>query len=67
MTEWISVTERLPESNHHVLVSADEGVFRAYRDDYKTWFHYPQGQYSIDNYAFGVTHWMPLPKLPGEK
>lgn len=68
MSEWISVKDRLPESEGAYIVYTDRGsVFvehfyptKRFRDDYireAAWSH--QGKTR-------VTHWMPLPKPPKE-
>ena len=61
MSEWISVKERLPESNERVLVvcrtkKGVQTVNLAYCDDNGHW----HGQGSMA----GVTHWQPLPEVP---
>lgn len=74
MNEWISVKDRLPDDGlEFYLVLADLpwlvgkyidiAVYNAYnmygRDDFNPWYHREEGI----NYE-GITHWMPLPKLP---
>lgn len=63
--KWIPVTERLPECDQVVLCyKADRGV--------RTGKHlaatYADGVSAFKDccrdYAFGATHWMPLPKPP---
>ena len=70
--QWIKITDdpnSLPNPDKHVLVSGDEGVFRAYRDTddkYPSWQCYPIGSYAGDGCVFGIKYWMPLPKPPKE-
>lgn len=60
---WIAVTERLPKTGERVLVCIG-AVFEAFIDDDGKWQRY----YSAPlNEVLGEpTHWMPLPKPPGE-
>lgn len=55
MAEWISVEERLPGDGAGVLVFLDTGAMSI------SW----QWRGKWDEK--GVTHWMPLPKPPGEE
>lgn len=64
---WIPVTERLPEKCTIVL---------CYKDGQRRLGHYLGANYSEgvaafrhpkDQWAFGVTHWMPLPEPPTEE
>ena len=65
--EWISVDERLPETNEEVLVYSSVGkIYTACYirvDGIEFWFE------NIDGFR-EITHWMPLPEAPkmkGEK
>jgi len=65
MSEWIPVSERLPERNERVLVVDESGVnVGAYSPMLDDWWSL-QG----DRMAPGpqVTHWMPLPEPPEVK
>lgn len=74
MTNWIAITERLPEQNDRVLLfDADsEGGgrivqgYRSTRDGLKKtkWMAENYGYDGDDGPAPGVTHWMPLPPPP---
>lgn len=60
MSNWIPVSERLPEERKSVLVYAPEynNIYCAYLDG-DTWFIFGgYGSYAVAN----VTAWMPLPK-----
>ena len=64
-TKWIPVTERLPEYDQIVLCyKADRGVRvgkhlnATYADGVSAFMD------CVWNYAFGATHWMPLPPAP---
>jgi uncharacterized protein DUF551 len=58
MTEWISVKDRLPDTDHYVLCYQDKAAcsikvgFRSTVS--RVWFP------NLDK----VTHWMPLPEFP---
>ena len=69
MSEWISVKDRLPETNKEVLVYRGGyigGLMNVYtyvgndtwEDDYGFWSR------TDDD---GITYWMPLPEPPIEK
>lgn len=75
--EWISVNDRLPESNGQYFVccndegcSSGEGIWyekdvvvcAEYYDGTWTWY---EGTQEYDLYGI-VTHWMPLPEPPKE-
>ena len=65
--EWIPVTERLPEHDKAVLCyKSDRGIrFGKIMD--ATYADGVQAFMDCDRrYAFGATHWMPLPQLPKE-
>lgn len=68
MSEWISVKERLPESQADVLVVAFwherwQTMMGWHSDMGKKWrVITPHGEREPG----GVTHWMPLPAPPGE-
>ncbi len=60
MSNWISVTDALPEDEKTVLIfhpeTPDEPVWLGYRED-GVW-------YSFDAWEVPVSHWMPLPTPP---
>lgn len=66
MSEWIKITDLLPETYEHVLLYGHEGVFRGFRNDFEDfhWEHYPKGDFATGAAVFGITHWMPLPVPP---
>lgn len=59
MTEWISIKNRLPENETHVLVYDKD------RDDvYVGYFYdntFDDGRGTVTSW---ITHWMPLPPFP---
>jgi len=59
---WVSVNERLPEHNGHVLVIAngcqDIGIYQPTRDEWSVLIR--------ERYSGYVTHWQPLPDPPDE-
>jgi|HubBroStandDraft_2_1064218.scaffolds.fasta_scaffold230889_3 hypothetical protein len=61
---WISVTDRLPKDDEHVLVYDDgEGRCVGYHTP-KGWWSYPCHD-AYDTSLLDVMYWMPLPKPPG--
>lgn len=58
MSEWIPVTERLPEPWVSVLVAVYEYVLMGRVDAGGVW------RGCRDETQEGVTHWMPLPPAP---
>ncbi|MFN6189739.1 MAG: DUF551 domain-containing protein [Planctomycetia bacterium] len=64
MSEWISVSERLPESGDMVMVWN-------YGEHVLAWLNFTNNGTayfsSKDDSNFEVTHWMPLPRPPERK
>ena len=66
-SEWISVEERLPETNMHVLLYV---FFHNQWQIVKGWLSYCDKKFHIVNSDYPsltdipVTHWMPLPEAP---
>ena len=59
ISEWIPVSERLPEEEQRVLVwSQSNGLHIAYLDLWQQW------RDADDNHGKKITHWMPLPEPP---
>lgn len=62
--QWIPVTERLPEK-HTIVLCYKDGQRRL---GYYIGAEYGKGvaafRHPKDQFSFGVTHWMPLPKPP---
>lgn len=78
-SQWISVQERLPEENCHVLVACEGGNVATtfYAIDHSFFDHAHgyklsrkvHGKYSkhfelARQYGYKITHWMPLPPVP---
>ena len=61
---WISVGERLPEDDQHVVAwdSQNKIAVVAYRFGESSWCMNAGDEYGFDAHA--VTHWMPLPGPP---
>ena len=67
MSEWISVKDRLPETEREILIYTDcEYIYMARMyEDGEAW--------PVSNgcgccgYKESFTHWMPLPEAPKEK
>ncbi len=77
MSEWISVKERLPEHEQHVLIYHPEYKEIYYSEyieprDYAPFVDYPLFFIGYDPacnrsgafYREKITHWMPLPEPP---
>ena len=61
-SEWIKVSDRLPETPQHVIIYADDCVIPdVFYGDGKFYF-----QDYISYEIYDPTHWMPLPKPPTE-
>lgn len=65
-SNWISVSERLPEDGQVVLIFVADGFFGAY-----TTVSYYRGNGRIKSWNNiylneTVTHWQPLPKIPNQ-
>lgn len=75
MSEWISVKDRLPNSeNKHIvclvnntpiLVAVHDATFSLVKGTVS--FYFPTRKWIKDPYFSDVTHWMPLPKAPEVK
>ena len=69
-SEWISVEDRLPEPNTHVLIYV---FFHNQWQIVKGWHSYCDKKFHIANSDYPsltdvpVTHWMPLPEAPKMK
>jgi len=71
MSEWISVEERLPKDRQLCIVvevyHTDTNVLIG---EYHEGFWGTSGEYFFHIYNEidyqGITHWMPVPSLPGE-
>lgn len=60
INEWISVKDRLPEEERHVLVWVKDGYSLI------DWTF--NGQWQVNPYMRNdITHWMPLPEPPKEE
>ena len=67
--EWISVKDRLPDHNQEIRFKGMfpfecEGFFEKTEKGF-TFFHKSTDIKKIYS-IYGITHWMPLPKLPNE-
>lgn len=64
---WISVKDRLPESGKRVIATDGTYAGEAYMDLEGCWYRNfginPQTWQQV--YKHPVTHWMPMPALPG--
>lgn len=65
MSEWISVEEKLPETNVLVLCVWLDDMGRKQRSGFATYQQH--GVWYVSNEGMPeVTHWMPLPEAPKE-
>lgn len=61
--KWISVKERLPEDDRHVVVRVRDGEYQVAWEENGHWFmENPCCTY--ESQLKDVTHWMPLPEAP---
>ncbi|CAB4141289.1 Domain of unknown function DUF551 [uncultured Caudovirales phage] len=60
-TGWISVKERLPDNTEPVVGMDHKGLYYIICRSHMTSFGWTHA-YSFE-YANGITHWMPLPKV----
>lgn len=60
--EWISVKDRLPESEVMVLTYLEDDDY--YMIDYIIMFDVPLWACILERDNYKVTHWMPLPQPP---
>ncbi len=63
--EWISVKDRLPESEVMVLTYLEDDD--DYRIDYIIIFDVPLWACILERDNYKVTHWMPLPEAPKDE
>ena len=63
--QWVSIKNRLPEKNHGVLITDGETIVTACLDKWGHWAEHGFSGYEWDFILGEVTHWMPLPDLPG--
>lgn len=61
MNEWISVEDRLPENDDHVLAATQNK--RGEYNIVKAYYHHGLGCWAAGMNS-NVTHWMPLPDPP---
>ena len=71
-TEWIPVTERVPEDGVFVLICNDDGhmmIAKHETETYEWYFKYTNYDFDIwDNEEQGpVQYWMPLPEPPEDR
>jgi len=59
MTEWIKLSDRLPEKGKEILVFS-RGIYMATTWNGETFYE------RNENRVGDITHWMPLPKPPKE-
>lgn len=62
--EWVSVSERLPESRTRVLAFSNDWVGEAFFENFNNIPHWYTSEKCCGLY--NVTHWMPLPQKPKE-
>lgn len=62
---WIKCEERLPRHNQFVLAIGTSGQIEVLRFDLGL-NNYVFMNQSLTHQVVGITHWMPLPKVPNE-
>lgn len=65
MTEWIALSEQLPEEDERCLTYNEDGWIDLLRYCWNSSIGYHFVSDRSDDYGSGtITHWMPLPKVP---
>lgn len=75
-SSWVSVKDRLPEDGQVVLTSCEQGkmfLLRKVSEEFlggtllwKYCCGYDKDLAEGESYCYEISHWMPLPELPGE-
>lgn len=68
---WIKTSEKLPIINDKVLFfcirdKCYKNIYMGYRTHEGWNIYLPYHSFELKNHANNVTHWMELPKFPGE-
>lgn len=63
-SQWVAVSERLPEERLSVIAFTPQGERIAYYDPSGDAKRRSEWWDSHEDYALYVTHWMPIPPLP---
>ena len=64
--EWIPVTDRLPEDGGYYLVVHRNKYNGSISIAFEMYIKCKIGEWWENDYAYDVTHWMPLPEMPKE-
>ena len=64
--EWVPVTERLPEDSGYYLVVHRNKYNGSISIAFEMYIKCKIGEWWENDYAYDVTHWMPLPEMPKE-
>ena len=62
--EWVPVTEKLPEDGGYYLVVHRNKYNGSISIAFEMYIKCKIGEWWENDYAYDVTHWMPLPELP---
>lgn len=62
--EWVPVTERLPEDSGYYLVVHQNKYNGSISIAFEMYIKCKIGEWWENDYAYDVTHWMPLPEPP---
>ena len=62
--EWVPVTEKLPEDSGYYLVVHRNKYNGSISIAFEMYIKCKIGEWWENDYAYDVTHWMPLPELP---
>ena len=64
--EWVPVTEKLPEDSGYYLVVHRNKYNGSISIAFEMYIKCKIGEWWENDYAYDVTHWMPLPEMPKE-
>lgn len=66
-SEWISISERLPECHTKVIIYYNDNQSLGIYDELDEWNVFYSNGLKTENPANKITHWMPLPEPPKNK
>ena len=64
--EWVPVMEKLPEDSGYYLVVHRNKYNGSISIAFEMYIKCKIGEWWENDYAYDVTHWMPLPEMPKE-
>jgi hypothetical protein len=68
-SQWISVEDRLPKKEriNYLVIDDQTGYVSTELFMVRMKFRWDKDEAEVAEFSDWVTHWMPIPKLPGEK